>query len=97
MNYPNPFTDFTTFSFDNGEFEEPLSINLNVYDLRGNNVYNYEYIYEFSPEKIDNIIWDGKDLNNYPLPQGIYIYKLHVVNLNNNASILLHKKLFKKK
>ena len=97
MNYPNPFTDFTTFSFDNGEFEEPLSINLNVYDLRGNIVYNYENIYEFSPEKIDNIMWNGKDLNNYPLPQGIYIYKLHVINLNNNASILFHKKLFKKK
>ena len=96
MNYPNPFTDFTTFSFDNGEFEEPLSINLNVYDLRGNIVYNYENIYEFSPEKIDNIIWDGKDLNNYPLPQGIYIYKLHVVNLNNNAEFFYIKNYSRK-
>ncbi len=97
INYPNPFTDITTFSFENGEFEEPLSINLNVYDLRGNIVYNYKNTYQISPEKVDNIVWDGKDLNNFPLPQGIYIYKLQVINLNNNTSIILHKKLFKRK
>ena len=96
MNYPNPFSTQTTFSFDNDEYEKPLDVYLKVYDLRGNLVFDYRKIYEFSPKKVDDIIWDGRDLNNYTLPQGIYIYKLHVNNLFDNRSIVLHNKLFKK-
>ena len=45
---------------------------------------------------IDDIFWNGNDLNNYPLPQGIYIYKLHVSNLSNGKKITVHNKVFKK-
>ena len=96
VNYPNPFNQITNFKFTNGEIDQPLEIKLEVYDLRGNIVFSLNKIYEFSPELIDDIQWNGKDLNNYPLPQGIYIYKLQVNNLLNGAKIILHNKLFKK-
>ena len=96
MNYPNPFAYETTFSFDNDEFEQPLNVILEIYDLRGNLVYEFNKIYEFSPKKVDDIVWNGKDLNNYSLPQGMYIYKLHVYNLLDDSKIILHNKLLKK-
>ena len=96
MNYPNPFSYETTFSFDNDEFEQPLNVILEIYDLRGNLVYEFNKIYEFSPKKVDDIVWNGKDLNNYSLPQGMYIYKLHVYNLLDDSKIILHNKLLKK-
>ena len=96
VNYPNPFNQSTNFKFNNDEIDQPLEIKLEVYDLRGNIVFSLNKTYEFSPEVIDDIHWDGKDLNNYPLPQGIYIYKLQVNNLLNGATITLHNKLFKK-
>ena len=96
VNYPNPFNEITNFKFDNGEIDQPLEIKLQVFDLRGNLVYSLDKTYEFSPAVIDDISWDGRDLNNYPLSQGIYIYKLQVINLLNDATIILHNKLFKK-
>ena len=96
VNYPNPFNEITNFKFDNEEIDQPLEIKLQVFDLRGNLVYSLDKTYEFSPPVIDDISWDGRDLNNYPLSQGIYIYKLQVINLLNDATIILHNKLFKK-
>ena len=96
MNYPNPFSYQTNFSFELEEYNQPIFILLEVFDIRGKKVFNYQNEYEFSPNFIDDISWDGKDLNYNPLPQGIYIYKLHVRNLLNGKNITLHNKLFKK-
>ena len=52
--------------------------------------------YDVDPKKVDDIVWNGKDLNNYSLPQGMYIYKLHVYNLLDDSKIILHNKLLKK-
>ena len=96
MNYPNPFSDQTNFTFEIEEFNQPIYISLEVFNLRGKKVFDYQYEYEFSPNVIDNISWNGKDLNYNPLPQGIYIYKLHLRNLLNERKITLYNKLFKK-
>tara|TARA_B100001287_G_C22638244_1_gene508743 strand:- start:971 stop:1486 length:516 start_codon:yes stop_codon:yes gene_type:complete len=95
MNYPNPFTDKTNFKFEMQERGQPTFISVEVFDLRGNKVFTYQHEYELSPDIIDNISWDGKDLNYNPLPQGIYIYKLHVRNLMNGKMITLHNKILK--
>jgi len=96
MNFPNPFSDYTTFKFDLPQEDQSIFVNLEIYNLRGNKVYNYTHTYEFSPLVVEDIYWNGNDLNNYPLPQGIYIYKLHVNNLVNGKKVTLHNKIFKK-
>ncbi|MEC8702158.1 MAG: T9SS type A sorting domain-containing protein, partial [Bacteroidota bacterium] len=96
MNFPNPFSDYTTFKFDLPQEGQSIFVNLEIYDLRGNKVYNYTHTYEFSPLVVEDIYWNGNDLNNYPLPQGIYIYKLHVNNLVNGKKVTVHNKVFKK-
>ena len=96
MNFPNPFSDYTTFKFDLPQEDQSIFVNLEIYDLRGNKVYNYTHTYEFSPLIVEDIYWNGNDLNNYPLPQGIYIYKLHVNNLVNGKKVTVHNKVFKK-
>ena len=52
-------------------------------------------IIDFTPPVIDNLSWNGKDLNGYALSQGIYIYKLHVRNKSNNRTEIIHSKLLK--
>ena len=96
MNYPNPFYDQTTFSFVHDDAEKPLLINLEIIDLRGNLLYKYEELFEYSNSHIDGIKWDGRDMNNNLLPQGIYIYKLHVKNLYDNSSITTFNKMIKR-
>ena len=95
MNYPNPFSYETTFSFDHDSGEQPLFIHLEVFDLRGTKLYHYEEILEYSNSHVDGIIWNGNDMNNNILPQGIYIYKLHVKNLYDNSSITTFNKMIK--
>ena len=51
---------------------------------------------EYSNSHIDGIKWDGRDMNNNLLPQGIYIYKLHVKNLYDNSSITTFNKMIKR-
>jgi flagellar hook assembly protein FlgD len=96
MNFPNPFSDFTTFKFDLPQDDPSVYVILDVYDLRGNKVFEYQKTYEFPSSVIDDIYWNGNDLNNYPLPQGMYIYKLHVSNLSNDKKVTVHNKVFKK-
>ena len=95
MNYPNPFSYETTFSFDHDSGEQPLFIHLEVFDLRGTKLYSYEEILEYSNCHVDGIIWNGNDMNNNILPQGIYIYKLYVKNLYDNSSITTFNKMIK--
>ena len=52
-------------------------------------------ILEYSNSHVDGIIWNGNDMNNNILPQGIYIYKLHVKNLYDNSSITTFNKMIK--
>ena len=92
--------------YDNNLFflEKPLSYYLktfkktdkgNIPDLRGTKLYHYEEILEYSNSHVDGIIWNGNDMNNNILPQGIYIYKLHVKNLYDNSSITTFNKMIK--
>ena len=97
MNYPNPFSETTTFKFHNKDYGQPLKIDLQIFDLRGNLLHSISENYEISPYIIENLIWDGTDLNGYSLPQGIYIYKLHVQNLIDYNIDLEHHKLIKRK
>ena len=96
MNYPNPFYYETTISFDHDDKEKPLLINIEIIDLSGNLLYKYEQLIEYSNSHIDGITWEGRDMNNNLLPQGIYIYKLQVKNLYDNSSITTFNKMIKR-
>ncbi|MAS39012.1 MAG: hypothetical protein CMB84_03330 [Flammeovirgaceae bacterium] len=95
MNYPNPFSEKTTFKFSNQDYGDGLDIELYIFDIRGNLVQSIYHSYEISPKVIDGLTWDGKDLNGYTLSQGIYIYKLQVQNTSKNKTELVHNKLLK--
>lgn len=95
MNYPNPFSDKTTFKFTNQGHGDALDIELHIYDIRGNLVFSIYDSYEISPDIIERLSWDGKDFNGYTLSQGIYIYKLQVQNTSENKTEVVHNKLLK--
>ena len=97
MNYPNPFSDVTTFKFSNRDNGDALDLSLYIYDIRGNLVHSTFESYEISPKVIDGLKWDGKDLNGYTLSQGIYIYKLQVHNTSENKTEVVHSKILKLK
>lgn len=67
-NYPNPFTDYTTISFDVSEnYRTPM---LNIYDIYGKPIRNFN----ISGKKTQ--IWDGTDLHGIQVANTLYFYNI---------------------
>ncbi len=95
ISFPNPFVNFINFKFSLEE-DQPIDIHLEIYDLLGNKIFSINKYYNSSSNVIDDLNWNGKDFNDYHLPQGIYIYKLHVKNVINGKEAIIHNKLIKR-
>jgi len=76
-NYPNPFQNFTQFSFEHNKVGSSLEINLSLYDLRGNLLFtkplNGTYI---ANRVLAN--WDGAGMGSAQIQAGVYYYKLSI-------------------
>ncbi|MCK4358087.1 MAG: T9SS type A sorting domain-containing protein [Candidatus Cloacimonetes bacterium] len=81
QNYPNPFSNSTTISFNLSKLLSiPMifkkEIYLEIYNVRG------QLIKEFKIQnlkfQINKVVWDGKDEKGRPVPSGIYFYNLEM-------------------
>ena len=83
FNYPNPFSNFTQFTF---EINQNADIRLDIYTLGGKRIkiinnYNLEAGFHF-------INWDGLDQYGARISNGVYIYRLNAKGENSNASYI---------
>tara|TARA_B110000014_G_scaffold261522_1_gene253407 strand:- start:7393 stop:9918 length:2526 start_codon:yes stop_codon:yes gene_type:complete len=75
-NFPNPFSDFTNFTFRTSAY--PLVAKITIFDLSGKKIKvldSYECNSSFC-----SIKWDGKDSNSNLINNGTYIYQLKIIN-----------------
>jgi hypothetical protein len=91
-NYPNPFQNFTQFSFEHNKVGVNLEINLSLYDSRGNLVFTKPLngIY-----KANRVVanWDGAGIGSAQIQAGVYYYR---VSINDGTAIrFLTSKLVK--
>lgn len=78
FNYPNPLTDKTTFSFEHNLPDEDLTIEINIFDIRGGLVKTIKAEQNGSSSRVNNIDWDAKDDFGGPMAAGVYVYRLMV-------------------
>lgn len=75
MNYPNPFSKGTAFTFRQNQLV-PLDIAIKIYTLAGRLIQTLE---AFSPgEPFVSLPWDGRDRDGDILANGVYLYKVLV-------------------
>ena len=76
-NYPNPFQNFTQFSFEHNKVGVNLEINLSLYDSRGNLLFTKPLngIY-----KANRVVanWDGAGMGSAQIQAGVYYYRLSI-------------------
>ena len=72
-NYPNPFNPTTTISFETTNLHENARID--IYNLKGQKV-NTLPINQLTNSPVNQVIWDGTDINDQPVSSGVYFYKL---------------------
>lgn len=82
MNYPNPTTGNTTFSFSHNLPNTPLDVELKVYDQQGRIVTSISAQLNGNAT-VCNLPWDGTQANGSPLAPGLYTYSLTLTNATN--------------
>ncbi|MCX6350866.1 MAG: type IX secretion system sortase PorU, partial [Bacteroidetes bacterium] len=78
FNYPNPFTDKTTFTFEHNATNDDLDVEINIYSLKGQNVKNIltKPTDAGLGTKVATITWNGGDDTGGPMASGVYLYRL---------------------
>lgn len=85
-NYPNPFNPMTTIQF---YIPTSQKIKLVIYNLCGKKIFKTKI--SSSKVGINKIVWDGKNLSNEPVSDGIYFYKIIAKNHYGVGKMLLLK------
>jgi hypothetical protein len=91
-NYPNPFTDMTTFRFVPIQNAGDLNVLIQVYTLTGLPVRTIESEFKESDQGTLTIHWNGRGDQGQQLSSGMYIYQMKVTG-ENGASFRASQKL----
>ncbi len=86
VNYPNPMSDNTYFTFEHNQKDNEINIQIRIYNVVGQLVRTIEESSYGTTARINPISWDGTSDNGTKLPAGIYIYYVTVANSNNEKT-----------
>jgi len=78
INFPNPFTEETWFSFEHNRKGTPLDITIEIFNLGGELIRKLRARDEGTGFRTHPIYWDGRDESGGFIGQGLYIYRIRV-------------------
>ena len=76
-NYPNPFQNFTQFSFEHNKPGTNLEITLSIYDGRGNLLFTKPLNGTYKANRVV-ANWDGAGIGSAQIQAGVYYYRLSI-------------------
>ncbi len=79
VNYPNPFSTATTFTFQHN-LTEPVNVKIKVYTIAGRLIKEIEE--NSINDRFVKIYWNGKDEDDNKLANGTYLYKAIIETLD---------------
>lgn len=79
LNYPNPFFDQTEFQFENPMIGEDISIVIDIFTPSGRMVHRILEQRNSSSSLVRGIQWNGRDQWHQKLANGVYIYKIKII------------------
>lgn len=80
LNYPNPFTTHTEFSFEHNQICDYLDVEIQIFTISGKLVKSISERVISDGFRVGGIEWDGKDDFGDKIGIGTYIYKVTVQN-----------------
>jgi hypothetical protein len=78
FNYPNPFFDRTTFSFEYNQPNTDLNIQIDIYSLAGQKVKTLRQPIYSNGYRANTIEWDGASDTGARIGSGTYVYNVRV-------------------
>jgi hypothetical protein len=73
MNYPNPFSRSTTFTFQRNS-SDPIDVEVRIYTVAGRLIQTLN-AYSVT-DRFVRVPWDGRDRDGDPIANGVYLYKV---------------------
>ena len=86
VNYPNPMTDYTNFTFEHNQKDNEIDVHIRIYDVMGQLVRTIDEHCYGTTARIDPIYWDGTSDRGNKLPAGIYVYNVVITNAQKEQS-----------
>jgi len=78
LNYPNPFTTKTEFSFEHNQAGQQIDILIQIFTVSGKLVKTLSASQFARGYRCDDLLWDGLDDYGDRLGRGVYIYRVKV-------------------
>jgi hypothetical protein len=97
LNYPNPFSSFTTFHFDQSRPGAELDVQVQIFTVAGRLVKTLRTTIPSSTSHVPSTIrdaaltWDGRDDYNDQLARGVYVYRVSVRTPDGQAATKFEK------
>lgn len=85
LNYPNPFSQTTTFSFEHNQAEQAIDVTIYIYSLNGQLVKKLTDVYYAGGYKYLSEKWNGTTDDGTQLDQGMFIYKALITNYDGTV------------
>ena len=78
LNYPNPFSETTTFRFNHNLAGQDLELDIKIRDQTGRLVKNIRQDYTPTSAIADDITWDGRRDDGNAISSGVYVYTIQL-------------------
>jgi len=91
FNYPNPFTENTSFYFDHNRPNEDLEVLLQIFTISGKLIKTISTIINSESFRSEPIFWNGKDDYDDNIGRGVYLYKISVRTTLGNTATKIEK------
>lgn len=91
LNYPNPFTTNTQFSFEHNRPGEALDVKVEIFTVSGKLIKTLALTDMSGTRRISNLNWDGLDDYGDKIGRGVYVYKVSVKNFKGEKAMKYQK------
>lgn len=93
LNYPNPFTDYTSFWFEHNRVGQNLQVNIQIFSSSGRLIKTITKEVLSAQTRVDDIHWDGRDDFGNIIGRGVYVYRITLTSENGQNSAHAIEKL----
>jgi hypothetical protein len=79
LNYPNPMTDHTTFTWETNQVNQPLEVEIRIYTINGSPLKTLKQTIYSQGYRATAIQWDGTQDNGRKISSGLYVYEVKLM------------------
>ncbi|MCX6279746.1 MAG: type IX secretion system sortase PorU [Bacteroidetes bacterium] len=85
-NYPNPMTDYTTFSWETNQVNQPQEVEIKIFTLTGELIKTLRENFYSQGFRAASITWDGSRDSGGKISSGMYVYRMRLMLTDGSTS-----------